>query len=325
MKRQCLGVSGDKCCQAAALLLVLASLAGGCARSATSSPSGAHLEGWSFAGQPAQAVSTPHYRIHSTLESDDFLIGLARVMEGALVRYHQLAPEIALSQHPMDCYVFARRSEWARFTARHTGDDAAIYLQISRGGYTIGDWYVAYYIGDGGTWSVAAHEGWHQFVARHFKGRLPPFIEEGAACTFENIRWVRGEPVFDTAVHAGRQQALRQAIERKDLWPLEELIQMHAGDVVQQPAERIEAFYSQSWAFVRFLWEAEQGRFRPALQRLMNETAAGTVFDPTGSHRSSQRPWNPAAVRAILEHYLEMNLPQIDRHYQRYIRRLAGV
>ena len=74
----------------------------------------------------------------------------------------------------MACYLFQTRDEWAAFTRTRTGADAAIYLQINRGGYTVRDWYVAYFIGDLGTYSVAAHEGFHQYVARHFRSRLPP-------------------------------------------------------------------------------------------------------------------------------------------------------
>ena len=73
-------------------------------------------------------------------------------------------------------------------TARHTGMDAAIYLQITRGGYTIGDWFVSYYVGENATYSVASHEGWHQYVARNFRGRLPPFLEEGTASSDEKER-----------------------------------------------------------------------------------------------------------------------------------------
>ena len=104
-------------------------------------------------------------------------------MEGSrLGEYQKIAPGVPITDKPMECYLFGSRGEWIAFTRQHTGVEANIYLQINRGGYTIRDWYVAYYIGSSATCSVAAHEGWHQFVSRHFKGRLPPFF------------WKRGSP-----------------------------------------------------------------------------------------------------------------------------------
>ena len=110
-------------------------------------------------------------------------------MEGALGEYHRVAPGVPLTSTPMKCFVFGTREQWVDFTRRNTGPDAFWYLKINRGGYTVRDWYVSYYVGEKATLSVAAHEGWHQFASRHFKGRLPPFLEEGIATMFEDLRW----------------------------------------------------------------------------------------------------------------------------------------
>jgi hypothetical protein len=282
---------------------------------------------WSYHDAPGAIVQTPHYQIRTTIAAQDVRTSLAQLMEGAIVQYQTLAgdpPTVPLTDRRMVCYLFATRPQWADFTARSTGPDATIYLQINRGGYCIRDWYVAYYIGDVGTYSVASHEGWHQFVARHYKGRLPPVLEEGIACMFENVRWTgTGVPRWNLSVNAGRAQQLRNAIENKKLWPLEELIGMHAGQVVSLPSDRIEPFYAQSWAFARFLREAESGQYRPAMQALLCDTAAGTVVDPTHVHQRSSIPWRPEGVRPMLEHYLGMDLAQIDKAYQAYIRKIA--
>ena len=66
----------------------------------------------------------------------------------ALEEYRSLAPDVLTSDRPMQCYLFESRSEWAAFTKAHTGEDAPIYLRVNRGGYTVGDWFVAYWIGD---------------------------------------------------------------------------------------------------------------------------------------------------------------------------------
>jgi hypothetical protein len=237
------------------------------------------VQPWTSHGTaPAFVLQSPRYRIYTTLPDGSRRSALPQVLEGAYAQYHALAPTPMLDDRPMSCFVFAQREEWAEFTARKTGQDAAMYLQIPRGGYTIDDWFVAYSDSDHALFSAAAHEGWHQYVARHFRGRLPPFLEEGVACLFEDVRMNDGLPRWNLAVNPDRTTELTKAAKNLQLWPLEQLIAMHAGDVVDQPQERIDAFYAQDWAFARFLLEAEGGRYRPMFQLWLAETAAGTAF-----------------------------------------------
>ena len=117
--------------------------------------------------------------------------------------------------------------------------------------------------------------------------------------------------------------SLRKAIDANELFPLAKLVRLHAGEIVNRSGIRIEAFYAQDWAFARYLWEGENGKYRPALQRLLADTAAGTVYDPTGSHQRNYVPWKPAAVQPMLEHYLGESLSQTDCGYQIYIHEIA--
>jgi hypothetical protein len=244
-------------------------------------------------------------------------------MEGAYAQYQMFAGNVPESDRPMKCYVFGKRDEWADFTQKHTGADARVYLQITRGGYTVGDWFVSYYVGGDATYSVAAHEGWHQVVARHFKGRLPPFLEEGTACMFESVRFSGELPRWDLTINPSRTLSLRNSIEANKLWPLDKLVTMHAGDVVKLPGDRIEAFYSQSWAFARFMTEYENGKYLPAFRQLMKDTAAGNSRDQTQSLRKALNLWSPAAVRPLLEHYLAKDLREIEEEYDKFIKHIA--
>lgn len=274
--------------------------------------------------QAVKVVRSEHYEIYSTIQDrPEMLNRLAQLMEGAYVMYRTVAPMVAPTDHRMRCYMFDNRVQWMDFTRKHTGLDSNVYLQISRGGYTIHDWYVAYYIGDVDTYSVAAHEGWHQFVARHFRGRLPPFLEEGLACMFEGVEWTNDLPRFNLSLNPERALSLRRVVDAGELFPLSKLITLHAGNIVGLPGIRIEAFYSQNWAFARYLWDGNNGQNRPALERLLADTAAGTIYDPTGSLRLAYLGWNPAGVRPLLEHYLGEDLPTIEAGYQEFIHKVA--
>ena len=182
---------------------------------------------------------------------------------------------------------------------------------------------MSYNLGLNSTASVAAHEGWHQFASRNFKGRLPPFFEEGLATTFEGVDFKDNLPRWNTAINPLRAQALRRTLEEKHMLPLEFLIRTHAGEVVKQGGEAIDAFYSQSWAFAKFMREAEGGKYAPALRLWLAETAAGTVFDPSHSHTRAGLPWNPAGVKPMIEHYLGMSLPDIEKAYLKYVRKVV--
>jgi hypothetical protein len=311
--------------------VVIAFVAVGCSapaqRATPTLPGNAAIreEPWAFDGRQGRNIVTEHYVIHTTIADRELLQSLATVMEGALLQYRQFTPDLRLSSRPMECYVFAQRNEWATFTREKTGADAAVYLQINRGGYTVRDWYVAYLISEIGTYAVAAHEGWHQYVARHFKSRLPPFLEEGIATMFETIAWDAAQrPRWNLGINPQRADKLRRAIEKHSLWPLEQLITMHAGDVVGLSGERIETFYAQDWAFAEFMWNAENGRYRASMLRMLSDLANGTTPESIGIRRALIDSWNPETARPLLEFYFGMSLDQIDHAYVAYVKRIAA-
>ena len=309
------------------IFLSLIAMLSSCASSPLNGPAApavSHSEPWAYGTDDGVLIHSDHYNIYTTIVDPDIRRRLVDVMEGALAEYQRVAPGVPLTDHPMDCYFFKNREEWLDYTRRHTGADYYIYQQIGRGGYTIHDWYVGYYLGStAATMSVAAHEGWHQFASRHFKGRLPPFLEEGIATMFEDITWSDDLPRWNLTMNRSRLQSLRGAVEGKYLYPLPELSQKHAGNVVAESGNRVQAFYGESWAFATFLWSAENGKYKPMLRRMITDVSDGTAYDPSGVHQNSSAAWNPSAVKPMLEHYLGMNLESVDAEYQKFVRKIA--
>ena len=130
-------------------------------------------------------------------------------------------------------------------------------------------------------------------------------------------------PRWNISVNPARAYALSKAARAGQLWPLDELVTMHAGEVVDLPAAKVDAFYAQNWAFARFLLEAEGGRYRPKLQRWLADTAAGTVYDPGGTLRTPGKAWDSSGTRAVLEHYLGEDFASIERAYAAYVAQLT--
>ena len=121
-----------------AILLVVLALIAGCASSPPKPKLGqwegpqllstSSVEGWSFRGEPARRIKSPHYLIYTTIDDAEITALLPQVMEGALAQYRKVAPGTSHSNEPMECYVFERRTEWEAFTRANTGNDASIYL-----------------------------------------------------------------------------------------------------------------------------------------------------------------------------------------------------
>jgi hypothetical protein len=116
-------------------------------------------------------------------------------------------------------------------------------------------------------------------------------------------------------VNPARTAALTLAAKENDLWPLEDLIGLHAGHVVKEPREKINAFYAQSWAFARFLNEADGGWYRPMFRKLLADAAAGELA----------RTYDAAATRALLERYLKEDLAETERAFAGFVRDITGV
>jgi hypothetical protein len=276
-------------------------------------------EASTFGGAASKRVRTPHYLLDTTIAEEELVDKIAQVLEGALGQYRKLTPDVPLGPEPMQCFVFANRNQWAQFTEAQTGADAKVYLRINRGGYAVRDWFVAYFIGDRETVSVAAHEGFHQYVGRNFKRRPPPFLEEGLATLFEYIDWDHDLPRWRWGVNPNRSGALERAVKQGYTLPLTELCTMHAGQVVSKQAWKVEVFYAQAWAFARFLMDGEGGRYRPALQKMLADLAADRV-SPADAGPGPQGLWNPRSARPLLEHYLGKDLTEIDREYQAFMK-----
>jgi hypothetical protein len=275
---------------------------------------------WKFEDSSAQCLITPHYRIYTTIHDQILLDQIGQLMEGALPLYAAMGGGLKAGQKPMVCYLFANRPQWADETRQSAGSNANIYLQVNRGGYTYNDVYVAFFLGEAGTYSVTAHEGFHQYAARNLTDRTLPFLEEGIACMFEQVKWEDGLPRWDLRVNDGRLNQLKEARDYDRLWSLHDLITMHAGMIVNQPPGRISAFYAECWAFAEWMWEGDGGAHRPALQQMLADSAKGKLWDNGFSHDAFGPKWDSRTMQPILEHYLNMPLAEIEKAFDAYVK-----
>jgi hypothetical protein len=275
---------------------------------------------WQEAGIAGREFQTDHYLIHTTIEDGQTVRRFATVLEAGYAQYQQLAPGIPLSQHPFHAFYFARHDEWAAHTIATTGNDADAYLSVFNGGYTWRDEIVCWLGNEPDTLLTCAHEGLHQFIARNFRRRLPPALEEGLASTYENLSINETEVTFDLVHNPRRQKALRDAVEQGWLIPLETLILLHAGDLRDRDPALKEIYYAQCWALAVMLRREPQ--YRSGFEHLLKATATGNQTIDIGPGDGSSL-YHADRIRSLLQQHLAPDWEKFTSDYQRIVRQLA--
>ena len=280
---------------------------------------------------PGLRLTTAHYQIFTTLLEPMMLRRSPGFMESVYRAYNSQLPEQIETPTRLTIYLFADRRQWGDFTRDFTGDQAETFLKIKAGAYYHNGVCVAYDIGPARTLSILAHEGWHQFSDKHFKFRPPSWLDEGVAMLFETNGAESG--VFQPAPerNAYRLSALSRTLENDEMIPLRDLIASNPGDVLAtDQAEVVMAFYSQSYALVRFLREADSGRRLAAYHRLLADGLRGdwpldSVSRRIAQDRSIQRNtlWNHIVGLVLFENYVGDDYDRIEQVYLAFCRQIV--
>ena len=211
------------------------------------------VEPWSSRFGPGLKLTTDHYEIFTTVEQPLLLRRVPGFVESAYRGYNdQLAQPIETS-HKFTVYLFADRQQWEDFTHDFAGEQASLFCKIQTGAYYLNGACVVYDIGAVRTLAAVGHEGWHQFNSRLFKYRLPSWLDEGVAMLFETGVYEQGLFRFEPSMNIQRLGGLKKTLAGSGPIPLRELIVTSPGEVLaSDQTEAVMAFYSQSYALVRF-------------------------------------------------------------------------
>lgn len=225
---------------------------------------------WQNSYGPGLKLTTKHYQVFTTLLEPLMLHQVPGFVESAYRGYQKQVPHTIKTSSKFNIYLFADRKQWEQFTDVFAGPKARVYKKIKVGAYYLNGSCVAYNIGREQTFSVLAHEGWHQFNSRHFRYRLPSWLDEGIAMLFEVSRYEQGLFYFEADRNLGRLGALRKSLIEKKMIPLKDLIGLNPGEVIVTGDDSsVMAFYSQSYALVRFLREEGFGKRLGNFRRMM--------------------------------------------------------
>ena len=157
------------------------------------------VEPWENKYGPGLKLTTDHYEIFTTVPAAPDASDGSRLHRVRLPRLQRPTAQPIETATPFQIYLFADRQQWEDFTRGFAGDQAPIFCKIKTGAYYLNGACVVYDIGPKRTLSALGHEGWHQFNSRHFKYRLPSWLDEGVAMQFETSVSEGGLFHFDPA------------------------------------------------------------------------------------------------------------------------------
>ncbi|OHB65069.1 MAG: hypothetical protein A2Y77_11845 [Planctomycetes bacterium RBG_13_62_9] len=289
------------------------------------------VEPWENKYVPGLKLTTDHYEIFSTILEPLMLRMVPGFIEAAYRGYNDQLPQPIETATRFSIYLFADRQQWEDFTYTFAGDQAPLFCKIKTGAYYLNGACVVYDIGPKRTLSAIGHEAWHQFNSRHFKYRLPSWLDEGVAMLFETSVCEGGLFRFDPAGNIQRLGALKDALGKAEHIPLKELVATSPGEVLAtDQTQAVMAFYSQSYALVRFLREASYGKRLSSYRKLLSDGLLGRwPLDESAGITAEDRNlprtvvWNRQVGPQLFEHYIGADLDRLEQEYLVFCRRIV--
>ena len=286
---------------------------------------------WENKYGPGLKLTTAHYEVFTTLLEPLMLSQVPGFVESSYRSYNRQLPESIETTTKFTVYLFAKRQQWEDFTKTFAGRQAPLYCKIKAGAYYLNGACVAYNIGRERTFSVLGHEGWHQFNGRHFKYRLPSWLDEGIAMLFETSRYERGLFYFEPSRNLSRLGGLKKTLIKNKMIPLKKLIAMNPGEALAtDETEVVRAFYSQSYALVRFLREEDYGKrlgnyHRLLLGGLRGKWPLSKVSKRIAADRNIPLTvrWNRAVGSQLFKQYISDDFEQIEEEYITFCRKIV--
>jgi hypothetical protein len=125
--------------------------------------------------------------------------------------------------------------------------------------------------------------------------------------------------------------ALKKTLIKNEITPLKELIEISPGEVLaMNESEQVLAFYSQSYALVRFLREGSFRKHLSNYRHLLSDGLKGNwpldeVSKKIAEDRNRPRTvlWNRIVGQLLFEQYIGNDFDQIEREYLVFCRQIV--
>jgi len=286
---------------------------------------------WNSPGSTGELLRTKHYRIYTTATRPEVARYLPAFMEAAHQNYLVLTGlDDPPGNEPLTIYMMATREEWALLTENVIEMGREKYLAIEAGGYFHNGVCVFWDIGGNATFSVAAHEGLHQFLASQLTDPLPTWLEEGLCVSAEGHQIHANRVLFTPNRNSLRLAALRRAITQGHWLSLSKLLTTDPGEIVAQGTRKSVSYYSQLWALSVFI--RTHPTYSVGLRRLVRDAQLGRIARTLGIVPSemlrlaaSPRIYNRALGERFVRQYISEDLEELGREYLAFANKLAAL
>ena len=277
-------------------------------------------------------VDSRHYHLFTLVTDVRTRRLFPAFMEAAHDNYHVIT---SLPRRPvgkrMPLYLTETREQWADLTRHELKDKARDYLAIQTGGYCHRGVGVFWRLPGTTSYSVAAHEGLHQFFHYRMRNTLPAWLEEGL-CTLTEGFQTRGAQAirFTPEENQTRAMDLRAAII-DDRWiPLRRLLNMDAGDAIVGGQADPLAYYGQVWALAMYL--RFDKRYHSKLKKLLTDAEAGRFHeviqvpaDKLADLQLRGKAYNRTVSTPVFVHYVSTDIPAFEKELREYAEKLVKI
>lgn len=283
-------------------------------------------EDWNFKGTPGKVFRTENFNLFTTVEDPVFTEAIPDFLEASYRQYVDLMPHGNKTGKAMDTYLFASRHQWNRFTQEFAHPHRVpIYLRIQSGGFTERSTAVLHHIGRDRTLSVLAHEGFHQYVSQRFSEPIPAWLNEGMACYCEAYDLHRDRPIFTPTKNTFRMNNLRNGILSDDLIPIREMLQTHAGNIIELGGQRVGTYYAMAWALVVYLRHGEDGKHADGFAKLLADAGTPRLRASAKDFRKTHQDLDdPASFgESVFRDYVTDDLDAFEQDFHAFLNKLA--
>ncbi len=285
---------------------------------------------WMFDTTPGRLVRTPSYALHTTLPKGPLADRMPGFLERALFHYTSEIADLPRPRAPLETYLFATRPQWNRLTQKLLGEDAGPFLRIDRGGFSHRGRGVYYDLGPiNDTLTIAAHEGWHQYIQTTFRDPLPIWLDEGVATYMEGFRPSPDDPtlpIFMPWANLERYETLRYAVGRRRAMPLEELLRTSPQALLERDDWAPLRYYAQIWALIHFLREGEGGIYEKSLAAMLTDAAmgrAGSVIEERMGRTAAVAYRTRRDGLVLFTAYVNSDIALVDRQFKNFLELLS--
>ena len=294
-------------------------------------PTPYRTEPWKFMDIDGVQLISEHYRIYTTINNQEVRRRFPAFMESALRQYRTTFGPLDDVPKKLIMYIMQDRRQWKNLSRQLLPQYAPLLEMIERGGFATNGIAILFFIDWGSqskdTMTIAAHEGWHQYMQATFECPLPAWLDEGIATYLEGHRTTMGIQQFEPASNSARLDILKASMTSGQVIPLRQIMNESPQTFLQSGQKGVLLYYAQTWTLIHYLMQ--HPIYRKGLEQILLDAQSGVLTDRLKRRLSSMTlttrlPRSTTLGHAMVQEYLDPAFDQFEAGYWRFTRQQAN-